>query len=102
MTRTNKAISLSSIILIASLSSCAWFKANSTALSADALSTVECVVSSALAGNPVELIGCGIAAVEDVVKLLDSAHVVPVPSPVLSRIRARQMAVRAAKAGGAK
>ena len=92
MNSISKAISIS--ILIGSIASCAWLKTNSAALTSDGLQTIDCVVSAALSGIPVEEIGCGIAAVEDIVKLLDAAHTTPVPSPALSRIRARQLSMK--------
>lgn len=72
------------ICLVLCVSSCAWFKANSSALSADGLSVVECVVEAALAGNPVELIACAGLAVTDVIDILSATHTPIVPSPALT------------------
>jgi len=89
MTKTLPFISL----LLVSLCSCAWLKSNSTALSADSLQVVSCVVSAAQSGQLVEEISCGAMAVSDVVAILDAAHVQPAPSPALTQVRAMQRRV---------
>ena len=86
------------LIVCLALCSCAWLKTNDKALSADAIATVSCVVNAALAGQPVEEIGCGVSAVEDIVTILDASHVTPVASPALAAVRAAQSSNSAATA----
>jgi hypothetical protein len=66
------------------VTSCAWFKANSSALTTDGLTVIECVVEAALAGNPVELIGCAGLAVTDIIDILSATHTPVVSSPTLT------------------
>lgn len=85
---------LSCVLCLALISGCAWFSANSKALSADALGELECVSSALLSGVPVELVACGALLVEDIVNIADAAHITPVPSPALTAHRAKQAAHR--------
>jgi hypothetical protein len=67
-------------------------------LLSDAQAETECVISGAQASHTVETIAvdCGIEAVEDVVSILDTAAVKPVPSPALAAVRAKQAAISSA------
>jgi hypothetical protein len=86
--------SLLTVLLLTSLTSCAWIKAHQAPLSADSLQLVSCVVNSLVAGNAVEDVGCGLQYVEDVVAIADAAKVVPVPSPGLAAVRAKQQSAQ--------
>jgi hypothetical protein len=74
--------------------SCAWFKANVAALTADQLQLVNCITTGALAGQTVEVlaVSCGLADVSAVVSILDAAHQSVVPSPALAQVRAAKAA----------
>lgn len=69
------------IILLITITSCAWLKANEVALGEDQLQLVGCVVASILAGNPIEGVACGVTDAEQIASIAEAAQVTPKDSP---------------------
>jgi hypothetical protein len=77
-------------VIFLAMCSCSFIKSNEAALSADQVQAVSCVLSAVAAGQPIEVIACGITDLGQIVALADAAKLTITPSPALAAVRAAQ------------